>query len=153
MKSKKTDMVIGAYISNNGKILLVHHKELGKWLPPGGNIEANETPDEAVLREVREETGIDKLEFVHRAEVEKDKNIVAQLPLPFYANVHNVGDHNHACLFYLCRTKSSIVSLSAESTEYRWVSPAEMADSIDIPSDVKKIGMLVFEKAKQECRN
>lgn len=40
------------------RLLLVAHKKLGKWLPPGGHVEANETPQAAVLREVFEETGL-----------------------------------------------------------------------------------------------
>lgn len=38
------------------KILLVKHKKFGKWVQPGGHIEDNETPEEAALREVYEET-------------------------------------------------------------------------------------------------
>ena len=146
----KTDLVIAAYIINNGRILLVHHAKLDKWLPPGGHIEANETPDEAVLREIKEETGLDA-EFVHKEEVTKDKNdsIIAQLALPFYANVHNVGDHNHACMFYLCRARSDQVTVSHESKGHKWVTLVELMSSNDIPSDVKKIGKLAFEKIKQ----
>lgn len=41
------------------KMLLVHHKKLGRWLQPGGHIEQFENPVEAAIREVKEETGID----------------------------------------------------------------------------------------------
>lgn len=49
-----------AYIINpeNKKLLLVKHKKYNKWLQPGGHIEENETPEEAAVREVYEETGI-----------------------------------------------------------------------------------------------
>ena len=40
------------------RLLLVSHKKLGKWLPPGGHVDQNETPQAAVVREVFEETGI-----------------------------------------------------------------------------------------------
>ncbi len=39
------------------RMLLIHHRKLGLWLPPGGHLEANELPHHAALREVREETG------------------------------------------------------------------------------------------------
>lgn len=48
------------YVINpsNKKVLLVKHKDYNKWLQPGGHIEENETPEEAAIREVYEETGV-----------------------------------------------------------------------------------------------
>src|SRR3989338_4811759 len=48
-----TQKQFGAY-----KTLLLKHKKLGVWLPPGGHVEPNELPHEAALREVLEETGL-----------------------------------------------------------------------------------------------
>lgn len=38
--------------------MLILHRRLGVWLPPGGEMLADETPLEAALRELREETGL-----------------------------------------------------------------------------------------------
>lgn len=43
---------------NTGAVLLVHHNATGKWVFPGGHVDADETPSEAALREVFEETGV-----------------------------------------------------------------------------------------------
>ncbi|MBS0628962.1 MAG: NUDIX domain-containing protein [Verrucomicrobia bacterium] len=51
------------FITDQNKFLLLLHPKLKKWLPPGGHIEKNETPPEAALREVREETGLE-VEFL-----------------------------------------------------------------------------------------
>lgn len=40
------------------RVLLVHHNATGLWLFPGGHVDDGETPAEAAVREVREETGV-----------------------------------------------------------------------------------------------
>lgn len=41
------------------RMLLLHlHRRLGRWLQPGGHVEADERPEDASVRETREETGI-----------------------------------------------------------------------------------------------
>jgi len=40
-------------------ILLVHHRRIQAWLPPGGHIEDFEMPHEAAAREIFEETGVE----------------------------------------------------------------------------------------------
>jgi ADP-ribose pyrophosphatase YjhB (NUDIX family) len=42
----------------SGRILLVKQADSGKWSTPGGAIEPDETPEEAAIREVQEETGL-----------------------------------------------------------------------------------------------
>ena len=47
------------YAPEQSKVLLVDHKKAELWLPPGGHIEANEHPKETVIREAKEELGIE----------------------------------------------------------------------------------------------
>lgn len=39
-------------------VLLIHHKRIGGWLPPGGHFEGKELPHQAAIRETLEETGV-----------------------------------------------------------------------------------------------
>ncbi|MFH1129350.1 MAG: NUDIX hydrolase [Patescibacteria group bacterium] len=67
-------------IENNGKILIIRNV-YGKrmWTFPGGTINKNETPENAVKREVREEVGLEIVnirflgDFVSEVEYKKDK--------------------------------------------------------------------------------
>ncbi|MFE6447661.1 NUDIX hydrolase [Nocardiopsis dassonvillei] len=50
--------VAGAVIREDGRMLVIKRRDNGNWEPPGGVLELNETPQEGVVREVLEETGI-----------------------------------------------------------------------------------------------
>lgn len=54
---------VAVFVKYGGRVLLVHHKLLAKWLPVGGEIERGERPIEAAAREVKEETGLTRLMF------------------------------------------------------------------------------------------
>ena len=57
------------YIEKDGKVLMLYRNKKdvdinkGKWIGVGGHVEACETIDECLLREVKEETGLDLLEY------------------------------------------------------------------------------------------
>jgi len=53
------DFTVATFVIHNDKVLLLWHKKLQMWLPPGGHIDRNELPDEAAIREVLEETGLE----------------------------------------------------------------------------------------------
>jgi len=142
MKKRKTDMVVAGYLIHNSKVLLIHHKKLNLWLPPGGHIEENETPDDALKREFREEVGID-IEIINRNDMPKAGNIIKQLAVPFYVNVHNVGDHDHCCLFYLCKPKTpKIKENTKEINNFKWFSKEDLSK---VPEDVKNIALKAFD--------
>lgn len=49
---------VHAFCFCNGKLVIVYSEERGYWSPPGGGIEPNENIEEAVIREIREETNM-----------------------------------------------------------------------------------------------
>jgi 8-oxo-dGTP pyrophosphatase MutT (NUDIX family) len=44
---------------SEGRLLLLQHSKTGRWVAPGGMVEPDESPEQAALREMREETGCD----------------------------------------------------------------------------------------------
>ncbi len=49
---------MATFVLHRGRVLLLFHPKIGLWLPPGGHVEHGELPDDAAVREVREETGV-----------------------------------------------------------------------------------------------
>ena len=67
----KTIDVVAAILEQNGKILLAqrpaHTDQPGKWEFAGGKVEAGETQPEALIRELREELGIEAQSAIYVA--------------------------------------------------------------------------------------
>lgn len=49
----------GCIFNDKGEVLLQRRGDFGKWGFPGGAVELGETPEQAAIREVKEETGLD----------------------------------------------------------------------------------------------
>jgi 8-oxo-dGTP pyrophosphatase MutT (NUDIX family) len=95
------------------RVLLLHHRKLGRWLQPGGHAETGERDGTAVaLREAREETGIDGLALHPTA------------PRPLDVDVHPIpargGEpaHRHLDLRYLV-VAPAVPALRRQATEVR----------------------------------
>jgi 8-oxo-dGTP pyrophosphatase MutT (NUDIX family) len=63
-------LTASAFVVSSRGVVLHRHRLLGIWIQPGGHVEATESPDEAALRETREETGLvarhrDPIELFH----------------------------------------------------------------------------------------
>ncbi len=92
----KRQLTATIYIINdsNDKVLLVHHRKLGKWLPPGGHIDQNEIPSDAAIREAKEETGLD-VELIQQENLWVDKPNAVSIPRPFMCLLENIPAHHH----------------------------------------------------------
>lgn len=140
----KTDLVVAGYVVHKNKVLLIHHKKLNLWLPVGGHIEKDETPDAAMLREAKEEIGID-IELLNKSELPFGKNVKKNLAAPFHVNVHVAGDHDHCCFFYLCSCKNDILEINKnEVNGFQWFDKEELKDE-KVPIDVRHLAWKALE--------
>lgn len=82
------------------KVLLIHHKILKMWMGPGGHIEPDEDVENALFREVAEETGISKFMVLSKKRMGK-KGRTIELFRPDILEVHPIPtDRRHAGLHY-----------------------------------------------------
>lgn len=54
-----TIAVFAVIFDGTDRVLLCHRRDMDRWNLPGGGVESGEIPTEAVIREVKEETGLD----------------------------------------------------------------------------------------------
>ena len=87
------DFTVATFVVHERQILLLRHRKLGLWLPPGGHVEPNELPDDAAVREVWEEAGV-RCELVGERGLSID--YPRQLIRPAGIQLENIGtDHEH----------------------------------------------------------
>ena len=72
---------VHAFCFCNGKLVIVYANEKGYWAPPGGGIELGETYEEAVIREVKEETNMKVLsqKFIGYQDIYEPDRIIRQI--------------------------------------------------------------------------
>jgi 8-oxo-dGTP pyrophosphatase MutT (NUDIX family) len=147
-----------AFVVRGDATLLHWHKRLSQWMPPGGHIEDDEDPVEAVLREVREETGL-----VCKVMATSERHAFTypeQLPAPYTILVEDIpgpgGPHKHIDLIYFVRPLEGAPHEPVDDPTLRWVSSAELQEagpldvagcgvSAAVPEDVRLLAMMAIE--------
>jgi len=110
------EATVGALIVNDRhEVLLVRSYKWGeKYTVPGGHIELGERAEDAIVREVKEETGLDS--------VAEELLIVQQAIYPKDYHKHE----HYIFMDYICRARSSEVKLDGrELQSYVWIKPED----------------------------
>ncbi|MGN1012480.1 MAG: NUDIX domain-containing protein [Clostridia bacterium] len=128
------------------KILFIHHKKLNKWLFVGGHIEENENPEEAVLREVKEETNLD-IELIGQRYPRQEDFIK---PFALQKNIVK-ENHIHMDIFYVAIDKgtSKLKEKEDEVLGSKWFSKEQIiSEDFDTFPEKKKMAIDVLEMFK-----
>lgn len=135
-------------------ILLVHHRRIAAWLPPGGHLEEHEMPHEAAIREVLEETGVAvELWAAPGPQIGDPEAFFLPTPLCFHCvkAIEKGVELYHLDLAYLCRPTGSWELpppiTGADVKEARWVKLEEL-DSWHLAKNVAEI--VAIAKARLE---
>jgi 8-oxo-dGTP pyrophosphatase MutT (NUDIX family) len=123
---EKIDFTVAIFVVHEKRILIIHHRALDKWLPLGGHIELDEDPEQAALREAREESGLE-VELVGERPPTTEPGTRA-LIAPRFLDIHRINDrHEHIGMIYWARPRSGSVALAtAEHYEIRWCSSEDL---------------------------
>ena len=121
---------VAATVISDGKVLLVmraNEPARGKWGLPGGVVELGERVDDAVIREVKEETGL---------------NVRPIRMLTVYDSI--VRDEEQKVRFHyvlvemLCEVDHGSPEALSDALDVRWV-PLDELDSVDLTSGAKRL--------------
>lgn len=111
---------VGAIVIDAGSILLVkrdHEPAKGQWSLPGGRLEAGETLREALVREVREETGVD-------VDVDGLIGVAERIVRDDDGEI----EYHYVILDYVCTPRSTHVKPGDDASDARWVPVSELAE-------------------------
>lgn len=115
--------VAGLVKNERGQVLMILSPDRG-WEYPGGMVEQGETLQEALRREILEETGVE-------AE-----------PMAFSGITKNMA-RNIVNVDFICRYLRGAPKTSSESLEVRWVSPEEAVELVTLEVTKRRLrGML-----------
>ena len=106
-------MICGAIVKDK-KVLLMRRFDIGVWEVPGDGTEFGENPEQTLMREIKEEVGINI----------KNKGILCVVPAMFFVKDKNIEKHL-IHLVYLCEPTSEQVIMNDEHSDYKWVTYEE----------------------------
>ena len=143
------------FVVHEDATLLHWHWKVKMWLPPGGHIEENEDPVQAVLREVEEETGVQVEVVPTGTPIELD--YPKQVHAPFTIEIEDIDDpvqgwHQHIDMIYFCKP---VGIPKAVNEGWVWVSKDELESGVALdsgdggavppPEDVRVLAAHAFE--------
>ena len=108
--SRHSVSVSGVITDDHGRALLIQRRDNGRWEPPGGVLELDESIEDGLRREVREETGLD---------VEPDT----------LSGIYKNMSRGIVALVFRCKVTGGQLTTNDEVTAFRWADEATIFES------------------------
>ena len=151
---------VTGFVVHGDKTLLLWHPLLHMWVPPGGHIEPNEDPEEALVREIREETGLEAQPIVEgeRLGVPYPREIAAPVTILVEDSAEPGSAHTHVDLIYFCKAVGEPPELRQDESHLTWVSESQLREnkplptgnggSATVPDDVRRLALRAIAKIR-----
>lgn len=137
-------------VNRENRVLLTWNKNMQTWIPVGGHVDPGENPEEAISREVAEETGFE-FEFLQKPFFESNGNVKVLKPERIQIEkVHHHNFHINFIFFGKC-TKFYDKAETDENEKLKWFSEEEILSMKDkMLENVWKSSIDAINKVKQK---
>jgi 8-oxo-dGTP pyrophosphatase MutT (NUDIX family) len=146
-KPGQVDHTVEVFIVHGDRVLLRKHEKYGIWLSVGGHVELDEDPNQAALREVREEVGLTVELFEPSPTPHFTQPDYRELIPPVFLNRHRINDtHEHVTATYFARSGTDVVTPERASDEWHWFSRRELeGDTKNLRPSVKHYALTALD--------
>jgi ADP-ribose pyrophosphatase YjhB (NUDIX family) len=142
----QVDHTVEVMVVYQDKVLLRMHDKYKIWLSVGGHIELNEDPNQAAIREVKEEVGLDITLFTPKNVLDFAEDNYQELIPPVFLNRHRVSPtHEHVTHTYFATATSDAVVPEKPEDEWRWFSKTDLDAQADIKDSVRHYAVTALE--------
>jgi 8-oxo-dGTP pyrophosphatase MutT (NUDIX family) len=149
---EKVDFTVEVFIVYNNKVLLRKHDKYKMWLSVGGHIELDEDPNQAAVREVKEEVGLD-VELFHNSSIPMEsRDHYKELIPPVFMNRHRINEkHEHLTMSYFARAKTDKLILCDDEVteECRWFTSEDLDNKkFDVKPHIREYAKAALKALK-----
>ena len=122
---ERPTIAVGAICVRDGQLLLIrrrHAPARGRWSLPGGRVEIGELLADALVREVREETGLQIEVGALAGILEVPRDLQTDISSPAGSQTPRPGDTHYVILDYFVTVEGDMTPLAADdAAEAKWV--------------------------------
>jgi 8-oxo-dGTP pyrophosphatase MutT (NUDIX family) len=121
---------VAAVIFDDGRILLQRRDDTGRWGLPGGGVEPGESVRQALIREVREETGL----------VVEPLRLIGVYSDPAHHQIVTYPDGNvvhYVSSVFECTVRAGHLTCGEESLELDWFDPERLPEDVMLISTIR----------------